>query len=245
MVFVGAVPTERHFREMGCGLTASVAAIEAAPRRVAVRRPATSVNGIGVVPISGAHGYRGYLVPSLHVRMMARGPLAIRVLATLTRSPLSVVLAGGRPLTVPHTWSWRDFGGLRFAVPASWRIEHDALWGGCSIGIAASTVRLSAASKFAAYGCPLVQPDVGMLAARPGIVVGTGRFAVQNARDGQKVSCALQHGMRICILRPGRGSAVLTLLVYPHRAGRPVLVEIGLAGNGMTARTIYESIRPG
>jgi hypothetical protein len=245
MVFVGTVQSGSYFRRMGCGLTTNVASIGAIPPARAVSSPASTVNGIGVVPVPGPRGYLVFLVPTLHVRVMARGPLANRILGTLTRSPLSVVLASGRPFPVPPGWRWHAFGALRFAAPMGWSVERDKWWGGCPFGMAAETVRLSTATEFSDPSCPTQLPQVGSLQAQPGIVVGAGRFAVQNARQGQKVSCAHQHGMRICMLRPGESSAVLTLLVYSGRGGKSALVEIGLGDNGSTARTIFESIRPG
>jgi hypothetical protein len=47
-----------------------------------------------------------------HARQV--GPLARRVLATLTRSPLSVVLRRGPAGPVPAHWIWHRFGSVEF-----------------------------------------------------------------------------------------------------------------------------------
>ena len=96
------------------------------------RLPAAGRSGIGAVP-----------VPELGVRAGARGPLARRVLATLTSSPLSVVLRRGPAAPVPASWSWHRFGGVRFATPRSWSLQREDQWATCGTGLVPRWLLLS------------------------------------------------------------------------------------------------------
>jgi hypothetical protein len=151
----------------------------------------------------------------------------------------SVVLAYGPRIPVPAGWRWHDFGRIRFAAPASWAVERNAWWGGCSPDVAPRTVLLSTAA--ARFG-----PDcAGLLseAVTPGVVVATGQFAAAEAASNATVaSCLRLHGMRACLLRPGRDMWV-NVAVFPAGAARPTLVEIGLVSPAATARAIFDSIR--
>jgi hypothetical protein len=91
MIFAGTRPG---FPEgMGCRLTASLAWIVPAgriPPGIGHRRPTAVIHGIPAYELRSGPGSVLYLVPELGVRAGARGPLARRVLATLTWSPLAV-----------------------------------------------------------------------------------------------------------------------------------------------------------
>lgn len=96
MIFVGIRPGIP--KGAGCGLTASLAWILPAghiPPGIRHRRPTAVIHGIPVYRLPGGPKSVLYPVPDLGVRIGARGPLARRVLATLTGSPLSAVLRCG------------------------------------------------------------------------------------------------------------------------------------------------------
>src|ERR1700677_1646219 len=96
MIFVGVKPGFP--KDFDCDVTASAAWILPAgklPKGIGQRKPTAVIHGIPVYRLSSAKGTAAYLVPELGVRIGARGKLAARVLATLTRSPLDVVLKGG------------------------------------------------------------------------------------------------------------------------------------------------------
>jgi hypothetical protein len=93
MIFVGVKPAIP--KDYGCNVTASLAWILPAgqiPKGIKHSKPTAVINGIPVYRLASAKGTTTYLAPELGVRVGARGKLAARVLATLTRSPLSVVL---------------------------------------------------------------------------------------------------------------------------------------------------------
>lgn len=79
------------------------------------------------VPVYALYSYAptpnggNYLIPSLGVELEAEGPLAQRVLNTLTPSPRFVSLAPGPAPAVPLSWQWVTFAGLSFSAPAGWR----------------------------------------------------------------------------------------------------------------------------
>lgn len=205
-------------------------------------RPGTVTGSMGFHP-RASHGWASSRV--LGVTVVARGPLAGRVLATLTPSPLSVVLAGGPRFPVPRSWRWHNFGGIRFAAPGSWGLEKDDTWGDCHGPIQARTTRLTTATHFLALGCALVVPTAGWAAAIPGIVVAAGRFAAfapGALTYPLTASCTMLRGMRACA--DWSSGVLLALTIHPPGRPKPILVEIGLASTGATARMIFDSIRP-
>ena len=84
------------------------------------------VNGVPAyfVPPSSARPFIRYFVPSLGVLVSGSGPMARRVLDTLTCSPRAVALASGGAPAVPSSWRPVAFAGLRFSVPASWPVQR-------------------------------------------------------------------------------------------------------------------------
>ena len=125
MIFVGVKPAIP--KDFGCDVTASLAWIRPAgqiPKGIEHHKPTAVIHGIPVYRLPSGKGTAAYLVPELGVRVGARGKLAARVLATLTRSPLSVVLRRGAAAPVPAGWTWRQFGGVRFATTRAWGLQQ-------------------------------------------------------------------------------------------------------------------------
>lgn len=232
--------------DSGCRLPATTVALSPIPRRP---RPVMRqrINGIPVVRLPGASGSVSYAAPSLGVEVTALGPKAGQVIATLTRSPLSVVLAPGPAFAVPHGWRWHDFGGIRFAAPGAWKLERVRWWGSCaSRPVTPRTLRLSTATVF---GCKGGMQTIVSLASSwapvAGITVGAGRLATADATSAAYRRCMRLHGIRACI--PQRGMLTgefLPLVLFPRGRPGPTLMDIGLAGTGATARTIFDSIGP-
>src|ERR1700722_1406805 len=102
MIFVGV--TQGFPKSFGCDVPANLAWILPAgklPKGISQRKPTARIDGIPVYRVPSVKGTTVYLVPELGVRVGARGKSAARVLATLTRSPLSVVLRRGPAARVP------------------------------------------------------------------------------------------------------------------------------------------------
>jgi hypothetical protein len=203
--------------------------------------PATRlVNGIAVRQVAGTAGTASYLVPSLHVELTMRGPLAAQVLSTLTRSPLSVVLSAGRPATVPAGWRWYEFGGVRLAAPAKWPLDQH--WGSpCQYGVTPATV-IATRDRVQVYSCPAEFPAAGSLVPEPGVEILAGPA---NPFPNENVTgCFHRHGLSICTSQTASSNAVLQLRIRIPGVAKATDVLIGLAGSGITARTIYDSIGP-
>jgi hypothetical protein len=245
-VVLGTRSTSLLVRNPRCRQAANMAAILREPGIGGHHAGTASViNGIRVwrVPPVPKFGYVSYAVPALHVLVTARGPLAHRVLETLTRSPLSVVFAPGPAAAVPDGWRWHDFAGIRFAAPAAWPQEPSGEWAGCPLAMQPVTVTLVTAVKPVAVICPPGPITAGPLTAWPGVVVATGPRARRQVPSGSP--CRWLHGLRACYSLPFYLGGVLDMSVYVPGLRRPTVVEIGLAGNGKAARAIFDSIQPG
>ena len=179
------------------------------------------------------------------VQLTARGPLAGQVIGTLTRSPRSVVLARGPAFAVPGGWRWNEFGGIRFATPASWAVQRYDSWGGCGYNVAARTVWLNDATKLRIASCPAPAVTAGGTAANPGIEVSIGRYGAAGYTATAAV-CQMAGRARLCVLAVQNDNWGLLDFLARVPGGRwPALIQLGLAGSGATARTIFDSIRAG
>ena len=201
MIFAGTSP--RIPTGAGCGLTARLAWIVPArhfPRGIRHRRPTAVIHGIGVYRLPAGPGSVLYLVPDLGVRVgAARGPHARRVLATLTRSPLSVVLRRSPAGPVPASWIRDRFGGVRFAAPPSWRLQRENQWATCGTGILPRSLLLIDATRPpAVLPCPYPFPAAAAEQAQPGLTVVTGKYAARSVGE-DFARCRLRRGARICL----------------------------------------------
>ena len=225
MIFAGTSP--RIPTGAGCGLTARLAWIVPArdfPRGIRHRRPTAVIHGIGVYRLPAGPGSVLYLVPDLGVRVGARGPHARRVLATLTRSPLSVVLRRGPAGPVPASWIRDRFGGARFAAPRFWRLQHENQWATCGTGILPRSLLLIDATRPpAVLPCPYPFPAAAAEQAQPGLTVVTGKYAARSVGE-DFARCRLRRGARICLsLVTGQGGFTSGVLIFsvsrPHQHG--------------------------
>jgi len=246
MIFAGTAPAVPKGED--CGLTANLAWIVPAgkiPKGLTGRKPSAVINGIPVYRVPSAKGSTAYLVPELGVRVGARGKLAARVLATLTRSPLDVVVSRGPATKVPAGWTWRQFAGLWFATPRSWGLEREDQWATCGTGLWTNKLLLVDATKPPlGLPCPLSIPTASADEAVPGLVVVTGKYAAQSVGESYR-SCQTRGGVKICLsTMTGQGglpAGVLNLTVTkPHHA--PAYFLLGLFGAGSTARAVFDSI---
>lgn len=248
MIFAGARP--KFPAATDCRLTASLAWIRPAghiPPGIRHRRPTTVIHGIGVYRLRSGPGSVVYLAPGLRVRIGARGPLTRRVLATLTWSPLAVVLEHGPARAAPASWPRHRFGGVGFAVPASWTTRNKKQWATCGTGVVPRSLLLIDATRPPlALPCPSPFPTAGAEQARPGLTVVTGKYAAQSVAENFR-SCLQRHGARICLSsitgQGGFDSAVLIFSVSrPHQHAATFFL-LGLSGSGAGARTVFASVR--
>ena len=249
MIFAGSRPRIPK-SVTGCRLAASLAWIVPAghiPRGITHRKPSAVIHGIRVYRLPAAPGSVRYLVPGLGVRVGARGPLARRVLATLARSPLAVVLGRGPSGPVPARWVWRRFGGVRFAVPRSWRLQRQHQWATCGTGIVPRSLLLIDATRPpAALPCPYPFPTAADEQGQPGLTVVTGKYAAKSVGE-HFARCMVRRGDRICLSSvTGQGGFTGGALIFsvsrPHQHGASFFL-LGLSGSGTLARAIFGSIR--
>jgi hypothetical protein len=250
MIFAGGRPVVPEGAACGhAGRTASLAWIRPAghiPPQIRHRRPARVIHGLPVYRLPGGRGSVQYLVPELGVRAGARGPLARRVLDTLTRSPLSVVLRRGPAGPVPASWIWHRSRGVRFATPRSWSAQHEHQWAACGTGLLPGRLLLIDATRPPArLPCPAPLPTAAAEQARPGLTVVTGKYAATSV-GADFARCQVRRGLRICLSSvTGQGGFPGGVLIFsasrPHR--RPVaFFLLGLSGSGARARAILGSV---
>jgi hypothetical protein len=196
-------------------------------------------------------GVLRYYVPSLGVEVTAVGPLARRILDTLTRSPRAVVLASGPEPVVPSYWNRLIYQGLAFAAPRSWpviRTTQNMGIGHCSNTGAifyGPNVILSTDNGIAVFRC--VDPEPTPQLPQDGVQVDVGtRTLSQLAEQGLRLvfseHCLKVNGLKACPATSPAYSILVLKVTVPGRS-KPVYVSIGLAGNGMAARTILYSLR--
>jgi hypothetical protein len=206
------------------------------------------INGILVYPYpTGPQS--SYLVPSLSVEITVDGPLAQRVLHTLTWSPRSVVLAPGSSPAIPSSWQQVTFAGLRFSVPANWPVNRTQVTPGLGaicktqgVAFVDMSVTLSTdARHFLIPFCPRVTPTPRQ--PENGVQVDSGLRTEPTVALSFSAHCLVLHGLTAC---PATSPAYSILVLRVNVPGRdkPVFFSIGLAGNGMVARTILDSVRP-
>jgi hypothetical protein len=248
MIFVGGKPGIP--KGAGCGLTASLAWIRPAGHTgsgIRHRRPTAVIHGIPVYRLPSGPESAAYLVPELGVRVGARGPLARRVLATLTWSPLAVVLRRSPTDPVPASWIWHRFGGVRFATPRPWSLQRENQWATCGTGLVPRSLLLIDATRPPAYlPCPAPFPTAAAEQAEPGLTVVTGKYAAKSGGE-DFARCRVRRGVRICLSSvTGQGGFSSGVLIFsvsrPHRRAATFFL-LGLSGSGAPGRAIFGSVR--
>jgi hypothetical protein len=241
VVFVGE-PASQLPPSQGCQPFSNVVAmfpLSTVPNEFKDERP-TLVNGVPVFLGPNDVTLLTYFVPALGEEVMASGPLASQVLGTLTHSPLSVVLAAGGAPTVPTSWQEVSFEGIRFKVPDSWPTRTQG-WPWCSTGVTSTGVVLGvfdSASSVIAPPCPAPMATAASQAGHDGVLAAVGPYSPLPSTPARPCF-ALRH-VSVCTSRTS-GTAI-DLVISPVE-GQRVYMEIGLAGNGMVARTILYSLQ--
>jgi hypothetical protein len=247
MIFAGIRPVIP--RGTGCTLTANYAWIRPAgqiPTGISDRKPTKVINGFPVYRLRTGKDSILYLVPELGVRVGAHGPMAKRILATLNKSALAVVLAKGPVSTVPAHWTWHQFGGVKFAAPAAWHLSHEKRWATCGTGQwADSLLLINAVKPPLALPCPAWLPYASAIAAQPGLTVVTGKYAARSV--GEKFTkCQVRDHARICLATvTGSGGFLGGVLIFtvsrPHHKPSAYFL-LGLSGAGARPRAVFDSL---
>lgn len=222
---------------------------QASPGEIPTSVPAEIINGLRVYTYPA--GLRGSnLVPALGVAITVSGPLAQRVLHTLTWSPRSVALAMKPTASVPSSWQSVSFDGLAFSVPASWPVTRTSVANtlgpqcsqyGTELSDLGPEVSLSTDTNSGFTFCAPIPP----VARGPGngVDVDKGANSPEAAiRASFSKGCLKLHGLTACPATTWPYSILVLRVTVPHNP-KVVYVSIGLAGNGMIARTILYSLR--
>jgi hypothetical protein len=189
------------------------------------------------------------MVPGLGVVISVNGPFTRRVLGTLTRSPRTVALASGSPLAVPSSWRSVSFAGLRFSVPPGWPVKRrtavtPGLGGICTTpGVAfwqTAVVLSTDVRPVIDAACPLIRQTP--LNPLNGTQVDSGLTTEPLVTLVRTRRCLDPQGLIACPAT-SPGYPILVLRVAVPGRDKPDFVSIGLAGNGMVARTILHSLR--
>jgi len=209
-----------------------------------------TVNGFDAYKVtsSGSAGGPSYFVPfpSLNTAISLEGPMASSVLHTLTYSPRAVALASGAAPPILSSWHRISFGGISAAVPKGWPVLNEEGWGGCpptNLSLRRTDVVLTTGTIEEAPPCaPL--PAVGVERATDGLLVDPGRYGPTETETTTAESCIEVNHLSVCPTRADRYGVLVASVHVPGHSGA-VAIEIGLAGDGMTARTILRSVRAG
>jgi hypothetical protein len=202
------------------------------------------VNGIRVFVAASSPTFTAYEVPALGVEISATGSLATAVLATMTYSPRAVVLADGPVSSVPSTWKWVSFAGVRFATPNTWEQRTTPDYGpGCEPRgtYLPSGITLSTDERLVVLFCPAV----GLLPASVpvgGVEVDALASKVLPTPTGPSTHCMHIHGLIACPYSTPASNVLYIRVSGPHLP-HPVMFEIGLAANGAVARTLLGSLQ--
>jgi hypothetical protein len=224
----------------GCKRVVNTVTLKASSDQPLERSRRQVINGVAVTRgFTGSATNRSVVERALGMEVMARGPLAGRVLRTLTHSPLSVVL-NSKVNSVPKGWRPVSFGGLRFDVPASWTLTHEPAQN-CPSDPERDNLMLQTADAQGSPSCQPTVPSAGNVAARPGLIVASGRLLPPAPKDA---ACRQQGGLRICVDPAAYALGLLTAQVGLPGQAHPDQIELGLSGTGLQALEIFDSIRP-
>jgi hypothetical protein len=217
------------------------------PKALAREKPII-LNGVAVYAAPHASKAVNYFAPSLHIEVAAQGPMARQVIHTLTRSPRDVALEHGPAPSVPSSWRSVTFAGLRYSVPAAWPIRRTQVTPGLGaichargVAFPATTVTLSTDER------PLLVPPCAYIppyAHQPenGAQVDSGLRAEPLVTLSSSTHCLDLLGLTACPATSPAYSILVLRVTVPWRS-KPVIVSIGLAGNGIIARTVLDLLR--
>jgi len=203
--------------------------------------PSVEIHGIRAVIVrETCDGCLVYQFPSLGLVVATNER---QVMDTLTRSPRAVAMARGPAPNVPSSWRRLSFAGVTVAVPSAWSAERTetyySLCGGTPITLGAGvTTTLDTDQHFDASRCLIAAAGQPVTPPLNGLVIDSGLGWVGTLSR----RCWSLPGLSACLVAAFSYSVLVLSVRVPGRA-KPVIVSIGLGGNGMTARNILYSLR--
>ena len=201
------------------------------------KEPSAVVHG---VPLYAPSVSPVYVVPSLGAELAFSGPPQPLVLQTLTASPRAVALAPGPPPSVPRSWRWISFDGLRFAVPPTWALNRQAHAPPCGTDIVLPQAGVTLARGSAlAVSCPLPLAEVRPVPRVAGIEVDG--FAATTPLHATCVGPRAIGQFRVCINATPASGVLVAQVSTP--GFDPVTVKVGMTANGMVGKAVLYSLR--
>ncbi|HKH88525.1 MAG TPA: hypothetical protein VKA05_06860, partial [Acidimicrobiales bacterium] len=203
-----------------------------------------TINGIVVFDMAPGR----YEADDVVIQLTGSGAAAI--LRTLTYSPRYVALLPGKAPPVPKSWSWMTEPGWRIAVPAAWlaagrhfgpfKVEGP----GCDgpFHVLWRTGPFAAIDTDSIYGwaekCLALPPPTSPPKPVDGLIINV---KPSGSWPGGTPVCSRINHVAACIVDGIPDTDIL--YVWVHAPGQTMLLEIGLAGTGMAARTVLDSLR--
>jgi hypothetical protein len=144
--------------------------------------------------------------------------------------------------------------GWRIAVPSAWlaaglNVAHPGAEGPvCSRGLTLAGATTSTPTAFVDADtylglgdhCPELGATTGLPKAIDGLIINIKPIA--GWPRGTPV-CRQQNGVQACIVEGIPDADIVYVWVHAAGESHPMLLEIGLAGSGTTARTVLDSLR--
>ena len=198
--------------------------------------PTKVVNGIDLYAV-GLEAL--YEIPALGAQLTLSGPVPPQVLESLTYSPRAVAVAPGSS-SVPKSWRWIGFDGLRLAVPVNWHILNRSKAPACS-----GVVVLQGTDVVLANGLPTGRIHCALPRTQRQLSAQGGGVDIWSGTPTRTMTGCSSRGdssrLRVCILPTPAYSVLVAHIVPP---GHPQLtLELGLSGDGSEARIILGSLR--
>jgi hypothetical protein len=150
---------------------------------------------------------------------------------------------------VPSSWQVVSFAGLLFSVPANWPVIHNQVVNvpgnpcrvlGVAFGQAEVSLSTDARPFVRNFMCALLAPTPYLAADT--VQVDPGLQASPFVTLSFSIRCLKVHGLTVCPSATPAYSILFLRVKMPGR-NKPILVSLGLAGNGSLARTILYSLR--
>jgi hypothetical protein len=213
----------------------------------------TTINDIVVWSFASSDGLGSYLVLGLGVELTLEGPGAAGIIKTLTYSPAVAVLAQGAAPAVPSSWKRVTGGDVEAAVPGAWNTVASDVEGpvcGAVAQVESDTVVLDSDALF---GPRMVLACLNRRSTASRFAPADGLEIDLHPQPGWPPSAALGRcldlqGVTACpYLRTSANDRIaepdvlFVKVTVPGHASE--MLEIGLAGNGMVARTILYSLQ--
>jgi hypothetical protein len=186
------------------------------------------IDGYRVLRTTGPDGARVYDVPALGAEITVTGAVPGEVLASLGPSPTELVIGTGWGPAGVH-WRTVSYHGVQFKVPDTWPSVAAAHMEACGGPFPTRPTVFVGRYTGPVESCPM--PDVLDQAANNGVWVQPG------SPSGVPTETVITPSGQVVRLGEGNVSPVLTLWYHGDQ------VDIGLGGDLVDARAIFDSLR--